>query len=204
MHSLYRIDTIKETLVMTTSTSVEHDQLETPIDPTINSEPGPTRIHKKLTGLAAEKQKARIKAYQQTEKRKLAKKRAAAKQRHHNTLRKAARMSAKYVEEARIMGRSASHIAELEVRSNEAQQQLTALEAEKAAAKEARRVGDPERKRLQYERQKILKREYARRKQAEKKSQEADGNGSGSGQVGGNEYEQDEMEEKEEVMMRED
>jgi hypothetical protein len=190
--------------VMTTSTSVDHGQKETPIDPTIDNEPGPMRIHKKPTSLAAKKQKARIKAYQQTEKGKLAKKRAAAKQRHHNTLRKAARMSAKYVEEARIMGRSASHIAELEVRSNEAQQQLTALEAEKAAAKEARRVGDPERKRLQYERQKILKREYARRKQAEKKSQGTAGNGSGSGQVGGNEYEQDGMEEHEEVVMGED
>lgn len=189
---------------MTTSTPVVHNQSEPPIDPTINSEPGPMHVHKKLTGLAAEKQKERNKVYQQTEKGKLALKRAAAKQRHHNALRKAARMSAKYVEEARIMGRSASLIAEPEVRSTEAQHQLTAFEDEKAAAKEARRVGDPERKRLQYERQKILKREYARRKQAEKKSQEAAGNGSGPGQVGGNEYEQDEMEENEEVMTGED
>jgi hypothetical protein len=185
---------------MTTSTPVVHNQSEPPIDPTINSEPGPMRIRKKLTGLAAEKHKEWTKAYMHSEKGQANRERVKARRRHHNALRKAARMADKQVEEARILGRPPSLIVELEAQSSAAHKRLSAYEEEHAAAKEARRIGDPEHKRLQYEKQKVLKREYSRRKRAEKKSQEAAGNGSGSGQVGGDEYEHHEMEEIEEVM----
>lgn len=161
------------------------------------------RIRKKLTGLAAEKHKEWTKAYMHSEKGQANQERVKVRRRYHNALRKAARMADKQVEEARILGRPPSLIVELEAQSSAAHKQLSAYEEEHAAAKEARRIGDPEHKRLQYEKQKVLKREYSRRKRAEKKSQEAAGNGSGSGQVGGNEYEQDEMEENEEVMMGE-
>ena len=138
------------------------------------------RIRKKLTGLAAEKHKEWTKAYMHSEKGQANRERVKARRRHHNALRKAARMADKQVEEARILGRPPSLIVELEAQSSAAHKRLSAYEEEHAAAKEARRIGaaakearrigDPEHKRLQYEKQKVLKREYSRRKRAEKKS----------------------------------
>jgi len=159
------------------------------------------RIRKKLTGLAAEKHKEWTKAYMHSEKGQANQERVKARRRHHNALRKAARMADKQVEEARILGRPPSLIVELEAQSGAAHTQLSAYEEEHAAAKEARRVGDPEHKRLQYERQKVLKREYARRMRAEKKRQETAGGESRSDREAGCESDVGQMEEDEGVVM---
>lgn len=148
--------------------TIENGESRHLMGPSTSDQSCPIRARKPLASVAAAKQVARTKAYFKTAKGKEAKDRAAARQRQHNALRKSAKTADRDLDEARVLGKPAALIAQLEAQADEARKQLSTFEAEKEAAKEARRA-TPEQKRLQAERQKVLKRQYARRKQAEKK-----------------------------------
>jgi hypothetical protein len=121
-----------------------------------------------LQGPVAARRREAMKAYYRTDKGKAAQERLTAKRRHHTMLRKAAKLGERELEDARILGRPAELLSELEIRAKDTKAELETYEHAKAR-KAAQKTNYTESEYSRHEREKAYKRVYARRKAAEKR-----------------------------------